>query len=72
MMSHHTRMKYLLGVVVVVVVGAGNMEREHDSGESKLYMHRDLLNLRARHLNHWSGCLNWPESVHLIFCLVGA
>ena len=65
-------MNYLLGVVVVVVVGAGKMEREHDSGESKLYIHRDLLNLRARHLNHWSGCLNWPESVHLIFCLVGA
>ena len=68
MMSHHTRMKYLLGVVVDVV-GAGNMEREHDSG---VYIHRNHLNLRARHLNHWSGCLNWPESVHLIFCLVGA
>ena len=41
-MSHHTRMNYLLGVVVVVVVGAGNMEREHDSGESKLYSQRSL------------------------------
>ena len=39
MMSHHTRMKYLLGVVVVVVVGAGNMERGHDLGERKLYIH---------------------------------